>query len=124
MLTEILVAICALVLAIMLLPVLYDYSITESGVKILLFRIFPIYEIPIHRINDVTIETFSQTLLNINRLFALRAANRFQRQVLVVEKAGWPRWVYLTPKAPEQAFERLKGRPLGAGKRGGGDREA
>ena len=76
----------------------YDYRIRNESVEIVLFRIAPIYRIPINSIESIKVATWRELGVGF---FTLRFGNRFTiTRMVLIEKQGLQRRVVITPDDP------------------------
>ena len=79
--------------------------------EIRLCRILPIMRIPIDEIKIVEVLTWSQAILDVRSIGALRLGNRFTRHgVLLTKKTGLIKHLLLTPAQSKAFAEELMAR--------------
>lgn len=84
-----------LFLTFYMLRFIYDYRIKNNAVEILLFRLMPIYRLPVENIESI--QSVGWGRLGIGG-GVIRLGNRFCRHGVLIEKRrGWFRYIVITP---------------------------
>jgi hypothetical protein len=86
---------------------IFGYRLTETSIKVLLFDVLPIYDIPLKRIIDLHVAPMHKVAL-VPGYHLFRYP--FGRRVVVEMRDSWVRFAFLTPNNPEEFIADVRGR--------------